>query len=51
LKDLDIAGLLAVEILRGFGGDLQSRDRPQFADRLGMRVVDHERPQPSLEQG
>ena len=50
LKHLDIAGLLTVEVLRRADGDLQSQDRPQLSDRLGMRVVDDERPQPLLEQ-
>ena len=50
LEHLDIAGLLAVEILRRLDGDLQAEDRPQLPDRLGMSVVDHERPQPLLEQ-
>ena len=50
LKHLDIAGLLPVEILRRLDGDLQTEDRPQLPDRLGVSVVDHERAQPLLEQ-
>ena len=50
LEHLDIAGLLSVEILRRFDGDLQTENRPQLPNRLGVSVVDHERPQPPLEQ-
>ena len=50
LKHLDIAGLLSVEVLRRSHGDLQAEDRLQLADRLGVSIIDDERPQPLLEQ-
>ena len=49
MKHLDIAGLLPVEVLRRSDGDLQAEDRPHLPDRLGVSIVDHERPQPLLE--
>ena len=50
LKHLDIAGLLSVQVLRRSHGDLQAEDRLQLADRLGVSIIDDERPQPLLEQ-
>ena len=50
LKHLNIAGLLSVEILRRLDSNFQTENRPQLPDGLGMSVVDHERPQPPLEQ-
>ena len=50
MKHLDIAGLLSVQVLRRSHGDLQAEDRLQLADRLGVSIIDDERPQPLLEQ-
>ena len=50
LERLHVAALLAVEVFRGPDRDLQPQDRLELLDRLGVRIVDHEEPEPLLEQ-
>ena len=50
LERLDVAGLLAVEVFGRLDRQSQSQDGLEFLDRLGMRVVDDEGPEPLLEE-
>ncbi len=50
LEGFHVTGLLAVEVFRGSNRNLHSQDRFEFLDRLGMRVIDGEKPEPLLKQ-